>query len=69
LRVANTGISAVISNNGEIIEYIPINQEGVITGFVPVNIDKSFYSQYGDISILMLLFLTLLSTGINRFRK
>ena len=69
LRVANTGISAVISNNGEIIEYIPINQEGVITGFVPVNIDKSFYSQYGDISILMLLFLTLLSTGLNRFRK
>ncbi len=69
LRVANTGISAVISNKGQIIDYIPINQEGVITGVVPVNIDQSFYSRYGDISILMLLFLTLLSTGLNRFRK
>ena len=66
LRVANTGLSAVINNYGEIIKYIPINKEGTITGFVPINLDRSFYSRYGDICILMLLFLTLLSKGLNR---
>tara|TARA_Y100000389_G_scaffold116017_1_gene113182 strand:+ start:1282 stop:2727 length:1446 start_codon:yes stop_codon:yes gene_type:complete len=68
LRVANTGLSAVINNNGKVIEYIPINKEGTITGFVPINLDTSFYSRYGDICILMLLFLTLLSQVLNRFR-
>jgi apolipoprotein N-acyltransferase len=68
LRAANTGLSAIINNNGKVIKYIPINKEGVITGFVPINLDTSFYSRYGDICILMLLFLTLLSQGLSRFR-
>ena len=68
LRAANTGLSAVINNNGKVIKYIPINKEGAITGFVPINLDTSFYSRYGDICILMLLFLTLLSQGLSRFR-
>ena len=68
LRAANTGLSAVIDNNGKVIKYIPINKEGVITGFVPINLDTSFYSRYGDIFILMLLFLTLLSQGLSRLR-
>ena len=66
LRAANTGLSAVINNNGEIVEYIPINKQGTISGFVPINLDRSIYSRYGDISILMLLFLTLLSKGLIR---
>jgi apolipoprotein N-acyltransferase len=68
LRAANTGLSAVINNNGKVIKYIPINKEGVINGFVPINLDTSFYSRYGDICILMLLFLTLLLEGLSRFR-
>ena len=66
LRAANTGLSAVINNHGEIIEYIPINRKGTISGFVPINLDRSFYSRYGDICVLMLLFLTLLSKGLIR---
>jgi apolipoprotein N-acyltransferase len=66
LRAANTGLSAIISNHGEIIEYIPINKQGTLSGFVPINLDRSFYSQYGDISVLMLLFLTLLFKGLIR---
>ena len=66
LRAANTGLSAVINNNGEIVEYIPINKQGTISGFVPVNLNRSIYSRYGDISVLMLLFLTLLSKGLIR---
>jgi apolipoprotein N-acyltransferase len=66
LRAANTGLSAVISNHGEILEYIPINKQGTLSGFVPINLERSFYSRYGDISVLMLLFLTLLSKGLIR---
>ncbi len=69
LRAANTGLSAVINNHGEIIEYIPINKQGTLSGFVPINLNRSFYSRYGDISILMLLFLTLLSKGLIRQNK
>ena len=69
LRAANTGLSAVINNHGEVIEYIPINKHGKLSGFVPINLDRSFYSRYGDISVLMLLFLTLLSKGLIRQSK
>ena len=69
LRAANTGLSAVINNHGEIMESIPINKEGSLSGFVPINLDRSFYSRYGDISVLMLLFLTLLSMGLIRRNK
>ena len=69
LRAANTGVSAVINNHGEIIEYIPINKQGTLSGFIPINLDRSFYSRYGDISVLMLLFLTLLPKGLIRQSK
>jgi apolipoprotein N-acyltransferase len=66
LRAANTGLSAVINNYGEIVEYIPINKQGRLSGSAPINLDRSFYSRYGDIFVLMLLFLTLLSKGLIR---
>jgi len=69
LRAANTGLSAVINNFGEVIKYIPINKKGTISGFIPINMDMSFYSRYGDICVLMLLFLTLLSEIIIRLKK
>ncbi len=69
LRAANTGLSAVINNHGEIIEYIPINKQGTISGFVPINLHRSFYSQYGDICVLMLLFLTLISKVSTRLER
>ncbi len=66
LRATNTGISAFINNNGRVIDYIPNNTEGIITGNIPVNNKPSIYSRYGDISILMLLFLSLLATRLIR---
>ena len=59
----------LINNYGEIVEYIPINKQGRLSGSAPINLDRSFYSRYGDISILMLLFLTLLSKGLIRQNK
>ncbi len=66
LRATNTGISAVINNNGKVLNYIPNDTEGVISGTVPVNNKRSIYSQYGDIGILMLLFLSLLIMIVTR---
>ncbi len=60
LRATNTGISAVINNNGVIIDQISNNSEGEMNGFAHVGHNKSIYSQFGDLGILMLLFLSLL---------
>ena len=69
LRATNTGISAVINNNGKVIKYIPNNTEGTITGKIPIIESRSIYSQYGDIGILMLLFFTLITIVISGFYK
>ena len=69
LRATNTGISAVINNNGQVIDHIPNDVEGVISGKISINKERSIYSQYGDMSILMLLFLTLLVNGLFRLKK
>jgi len=69
LRATNTGISAFINNNGKVLDYIPNNTEGSITGRIPINNSISVYSRYGDIGILMLLFFSLLATGFTRLRK
>ena len=60
LRATNTGISAVINNNGVIIDQISNNSEGEMNGFAYIGLNKSIYSQFGDLGILMLLFLSLL---------
>jgi apolipoprotein N-acyltransferase len=60
LRATNTGISAVINNNGVIIDQISNNTEGEMKGHAYVGLNKSIYSQFGDLGILMLLFLSLL---------
>ena len=69
LRATNTGVSAVINNSGFVIDHIPYNREGSITGFANVGLDKSIYSQIGDIGILMLLFLSLLFKLIKQPKK
>ncbi len=66
LRGTNTGISAVISNQGQLLEFIVNNTEGTLTGSLPTKIPRSFYSEYGDKLILMLIFFSLLANGLSR---
>lgn len=65
LRATNTGISAVIDNQGQTIDTLENNVEGTLKGKIPTKMRRSFYSEYGDISILMLIFFTLLIKGLN----
>ncbi len=69
LRATNTGISALINNNGKVLKHIPNNTEGVITGNIPIYNNPSIYSRYGDMGILMLLFFSLLSMRSIRFKR
>ncbi len=59
IRVAGTGISALIDANGRIIKKIDLNQEGVIDVEILKRNKISFYHRYGNIS-LMMIFLTLM---------
>ena len=69
LRVTNTGISAVIKNDGQIVDLIENNVEGTLKGQIPTKFKRSFYSEYGDILILMLIFSSLVINGLNRVTK
>ncbi|PZD79510.1 apolipoprotein N-acyltransferase [Mesonia sp. K7] len=65
VRSANTGISAVILNNGEIIEALGYEKQGSIAANVPLFEEVTFYTKYGDyiarISIFLALFTFLFS--------
>lgn len=68
-RSANTGISAVINQKGDIIQSIPYGEKGILKGNLKLNKEFTFYTQQGDyiarISILVMVLLLLSSL----FRK
>lgn len=47
-RSANTGISAVINDRGEILETQPWNKEAVLKYNIPISTAATFYVAYGD---------------------
>jgi apolipoprotein N-acyltransferase len=56
IRSANTGISAVIAPNGDILGRIGLSQKGVITVRLPNVLSRStLYGQYGNVILLVLL--------------
>ncbi len=69
LRATNTGISAVINNQGQVVDMLENNVEGTLKGQIPTTMRRSFYSEYGDLSVLMLIFFSLLIKGINIVTK
>ena len=69
LRATNTGISAVINNHGKVVDMLENDIEGTLQGQIPTSMKRSFYSEYGDLSILMLIFFSLLIKGLNMATK
>ena len=67
-RCANTGISAIISPSGEIIQPTPWWEPAVIKGQIPLRNDITFYVAHGDITgrICTFLFCMLLLAAIVR---
>ena len=56
-------------NDVQIVDMIKNNEEGTLKGQIPTKLNRSFYSEYGDILILMLIFFSLLINGLNRATK
>lgn len=70
IRVANSGISAVISPYGEILHYLPLGSQGVMDVRLPKAIQKApFYAQKGNIIPLGMALACLLIAFFNFFRQ
>ena len=69
-RCANTGISAIISPSGEILQQTPWWEPAVIEGSLPLRDDITFYVSHGDIvgRICTFLFCLLLLALAVRFK-
>ncbi len=68
-RCANTGISAVISPSGKILQPTPWWEQAVIESSIPLRDDITFYVSHGDITgrVCTFLFLLLLLALVVRF--
>jgi len=76
VRSANSGISAIISNTGKVVEYLPNDVAGIIEAVVPQkHLTKTFYQKYTDIiyrigaliSLILLLYI-FVATFTNNFK-
>ena len=69
-RCANTGISAIISPSGEILQPTPWWEPAAIKGQIPLREDITFYVRHGDITgrVCTFLFILLLLALLVRFR-
>ena len=73
-RCANTGISAIISPSGEIMQPTPWWEQAVISDQLPLRDDLTFYVSHGDITgrvcsfVFVLLLLALIVRFLNRSR-
>lgn len=67
IRSANTGISAVIFPNGDIVGRIELNEEGTADVVLPKDLaENTLYGHYGNVLLFILLFLGMaLAFGLN----
>ena len=56
VRVANTGISAIIDDDGKIVNKINLNTEGFINSRIYASKGITLYMRFGDYPVLMLIF-------------
>ena len=63
IRVANTGISAVIDPHGRILKSLPLNQTGIIETHIPTALSATFYATYGNWTISLAVILIWLMMG------
>ena len=70
-RCANTGISAIISPAGEILQPTPWWEQAVIKSSIPLRDDLTFFVRHGDITgrVCSFVFILLLLALVVRFLK
>ena len=68
VRAANTGISAMISPKGQLIQTLALDQSGYIDAFLPKALPKTLYARFGDLPNLGLTILLLIASVLKRSR-
>ena len=68
-RSANTGISALINQRGDVIQRLDWDVEGVIKGTINKNTEFTFYTRYGDLigRVAEFLFIGFMLMSISNF--
>ena len=66
IRVANTGISAIIDANGKVIKNLPVNKSGYLDSFIPSRKHSTIYGKFGDLVFLSLVLLTIVIAFLNK---
>ena len=66
IRVANTGISAIIDANGKVIGNLSINKSGYLDSFIPSRKHNTIYGEFGDLIFLSLVLLTIVIAFLNK---
>jgi len=66
VRVANTGISAIIDANGKVIKKLSVNKSGYFDSFIPSRKHGTIYGLFGDSIFLSLVFLAVVIAFLNK---
>ena len=66
IRVANTGISAIIDANGKVVENLSINKPGYLDSFIPSRKHSTVYGLFGDFIFISFILLTMVIAFINK---
>ena len=66
IRVANTGISAIIDANGKVIKKLSVNKSGYLDSFIPSRKPSTIYGKFGDLVFLSLALLTIVIAFLNK---
>ena len=59
IRVANTGISAIIDANCKVVESLSVNKSGYLDSFIPSRKQSTVYGLFGDLVFLSLILLAM----------
>lgn len=69
VRVANTGVSAMIDARGQITASLPLGEAGYLDAALPLALPATLYARYGETPAAVLLALLLLGLGSIRWRR
>ncbi|WP_292530784.1 apolipoprotein N-acyltransferase [Methylocystis sp.] len=69
IRVANTGVSAIIDAYGRILQSLPLGEEGVVDGRLPREASPTVFAAHGALAFAALLALTTALAAIGVVRR
>ena len=58
IRCANTGISMIINERGDVLEQLPLNTKGKLNTTIVKTNHKTFYTRFGNVFALILLLIS-----------